>query len=123
MRQRAERVASLLVKEISAVVREDLHSADLGFVTFLGADVTKDLRTATVYYSVLGSDEDKKKTDLALRRAMSQIKKLVNNRIQLRYAIDIRIIREDIIEHAFKIEEIFKKIKNDNQNKEDSGRV
>lgn len=114
MQQRTDRVASLLLKEVSQALREDIQNPDVGFVTFLRADVAKDLRNSRVYYSVLGTDADKERTDLAIQKSAKEIKRLVNDRIQLRYAIDIRFVREDGLDNAFRVEEILNKIRKEN---------
>lgn len=111
MQQRSDRVASLLLKEVSQALREDIQDPNVGFVTFLRADVAKDLKNARVYYSVLGTDADKERTDLAIQKSAKEIKRLVNDRIQLRYAIDIRFLREDGLDNAFRVEEILNKIR------------
>jgi ribosome-binding factor A len=118
MTQRSIRVAHLLVQEVSQVVREELHHRPIGFVTFLRADVTSDLRFAKVFYSVLGSDEEKKQTDLSLQNAAKYIKKLVNDRMGLRYAVELKLIREDNIEHSFEIDKILKRIEDERKEKE-----
>lgn len=120
MQQRTDRVASLLLKEVSQALREDVQDPSVGFVTFLRADVSKDLKNSRVYYSVLGSDEDKQRTDLAIQNAAREIKRLVNDRIQLRYAIDIRFIREDGLDNTFRVEEILNKIRKEREAKEPS---
>ena len=121
MQQRSDRVASLLLKEVSQALREDIQDPNVGFVTFLRADVAKDLKNARVYYSVLGTDADKERTDLAIQGAAKEIKRLVNDRIQLRYAIDIRFIREDGLDNAFRVEEILNKIRKERDEKAASG--
>ena len=118
MQQRSDRVASLLVQEVSQVVREDIQDSDIGFITFLRADVAKDLRNAKVYYSVMGSDEEKQKTDLAIQRSAKEIKRLVNDRIRLRYAIDIRFVREEGIDNAFRVEQLLDQIRKEKESKE-----
>ncbi len=113
MQQRSDRVASLLLKEVAQALREDIQNPEVGFVTFLRADVAKDLRNARVYYSVLGTDADKERTDLAIQQSARELKRIVNDRIQLRYAIDIRFVREDGLDNAFRVEEILNKIRKD----------
>ena len=118
MQQRTDRVASLLLKEVSQALREDIQDPNVGFVTFLRADVAKDLRNSKVYYSVLGTDEDKERTDLAIQQSAKEIKKLVNNRIQLRYAINIRFVREDGLDNTFRVEEILGQIRKERETKD-----
>lgn len=121
MQQRTDRVASLLLKEVSQALREDIQNPDIGFVTFLRADVAKDLRNARVYYSVLGTDDEKLKTDLAIQNCAKELKRLVNDRIQLRYAIDIRFVREDGLDNTFRVEEILNKIRQEREAKGEKG--
>lgn len=121
MQQRTARVASLLLKEVSQALREDIQDPNIGFVTFLRADVAKDLKNARIYYSVLGTSEEKERTDLAIQKSVKEIKRLVNNRIQLRYAIDIRLVREDGLDNAFRVEEILNKIRRERDDQSPSG--
>lgn len=117
MRQRVQRVQSLLLKEIGQAIREEIQDPALGFVTLLHADVARDLKTARVYYTVMGTDEEKKASDLVINNASKQIKRIVNDRIKLRYAIDLNFIREDTIEEAFKIQKIIDQLENERKEK------
>jgi ribosome-binding factor A len=118
MHQRTDRVASLLIREVSQAVREDIQDSDIGFITFIRSDVAKDLHNANIFYSVLGTAEEKQKTDLAIQRNAKEIKRIVNDRMQLRYAIEIRFIREEGIDHAFRVDEILNKIRAEREAKE-----
>jgi len=111
MSQRTEKVAGMLQKEISRALIEDIENSRIGFVTVLRVDVSPDLRVAKVFYSVLGSDDEKKATDIEIKNSSKYIKKLVNDRIAIKYAIDLRFIRESVIDEDFRIEKIFDKIR------------
>lgn len=117
MTQRAERVAELIQREVSSILREDLHNPNIGFVTILSVDVAPDLRNARVYYSVMGTDEDKKTTDIELRNSAKFIKKLVNDHLGLRFAVDIRFVRETAIDTSFRIQSILDKIRREREEK------
>lgn len=118
MSQRTERVAHQLLKEIGRILYEDLQNPHIGFVTLLRVVVSKDLRSAKVFYSVLGSDEEKKKTDINVRNSTKYIKRLVNEKMRLRYAVDLKFIRETSIDESFRIQEILDQIKADEKNRE-----
>jgi ribosome-binding factor A len=113
MIQRKNRVASQLIKVVSEIVLEELQESHLGFVTLLSADVSKDLKNAIVYYSVLGDDNQKNQTDKILSRNTKWIKKRVNQEIRLRNAIDITFQRDMGIDHTFEIQKILNKISDD----------
>ncbi len=65
--RRIERVNELLLREISRIVTER-QDPDVGFITFTGVQVTEDLMQAKVFYSVLGSEEERARTADALVR-------------------------------------------------------
>ena len=56
-----------VVRETIAQELERLSDPRLGFVTLTGVDVKRDLRLADVYYSVLGTEEERIQTANALR--------------------------------------------------------
>ncbi len=111
MQQRVERVKSLLIREVSNVLLEEIQDANMGFITVIHADVSKDLRSARIFYSVLGDEEVQKRTEIAMKKHAKEIKYLVNNRINLRYAVELLLIRESGAEHAVKIQSILDEIK------------
>lgn len=117
MTQRAERVAGLLIRETSRVIHEELRNPRIGFVTFLRVEVTPDLRLAKVFYSVLGSEADQARTGRELGKSARYIQHLVNKRVELRYAIELRFIRESSVEQSFKIERILDRIRREREGK------
>ncbi|MCA9397015.1 MAG: 30S ribosome-binding factor RbfA [Candidatus Omnitrophica bacterium] len=110
MQQRTDRVARLLLKEISKVICEDIDDPKMGFVTILRVGVAKDLRSARICYSILGDEEARKAGDLAIQRHAKQIKFIVNKRVKLKYAVDFHFVREDGIDNAFRVEQLLNEI-------------
>ena len=111
MKQRASQVAEELRKIISMILLEDITDPAMGFVTITRIELTDDLRFARVYYSVLGDDRQKKTTAEAIAANKGYIKKIAVERINLRYAMDIRFVLDESLEHGQKIDEILRKIK------------
>ena len=108
---RQEKVTKALHKEISSIINDELKDPRLGFITVTKVELSKDLRFAKVFFSVLGKEQDYKNTQKALDSAAGFIKKLVCERIDLRFAPEI-IFREDhSTEYSVKIEEILNQIK------------
>ena len=121
MRDRIKRAESLLMQEISRVILEDIHNPDIGFITLIRVEVAKDMKTARVYYSVLGDTEAKKKTEDAIAESSKEIKKIVNDRIKLRYAVDFRFIREAGFDNSFRVEQIISQIQKERETKDKPG--
>jgi len=70
MTERTKRLDELLREEISKVVAREIADPRVGFVTITSVEVAPDLRHATVWASVIGSEDERKQTIRALGRAM-----------------------------------------------------
>ena len=110
MKQRANQVAEELRKIISMILLDDLNDPRMGFVTVTHIEVTDDLKYGRVFYSVLGNEEQKKSTQEALEENLSYIKRLAVERINLKFAMDIKFEEDKSIDYSFKIDNIIKKI-------------
>jgi ribosome-binding factor A len=86
---RQEQIQNRLVEEVSNMLRRDLKDPRLGFVTVTGAEISRDLRYAKVYVSVLGTEEEKQQTVDALQRASGFIRGEFTRRAHLRVAPEI----------------------------------
>lgn len=111
MSQRSNQVAEELRKIISMIFLEDLSDPRMGFVTVTRIELTADLRFARVFYSVLGSEEQKEATKEALKENMRFIKKLAVERINMKYAMELKLELDNSIDYGFKIDSILNKIK------------
>ena len=107
---RPDRVANAIRREISLIIQDDMKDPRMGFTTITNVEITPDLRSAKVHYSVLGKEKSKKGTEIALRNAKGFIRGLIGNRLKLRLAPEIVFIRDKSSEYQEKIEEILKKI-------------
>lgn len=110
MSQRSERVAEELRKIIAQILLEDLSDPRLGFVTVTKIHVTNDLRFGRIYYSVLGNEEQKSATTESLQEHQGFIRRLVVERLNMKFAMEIRMELDPSIDHSFKIDNILKKI-------------
>lgn len=109
---RSERVAEEIRKEIATMLFGEIHDPRIGFVTITRVIVTKDLRQAKVYFSMMGSEEDKKKTLEGLQSASGYVRREIGKRLKLRYFPEITFKFDDSLEYASRIEGIIKEIKN-----------
>ena len=111
MSQRSSQVAEELRKIISMALLDDVSDPRMGFVTITRIELTDDLRFARVFYSVLGSEEQKESTREALKENFIFIRRLAVERINMKFAMEIRFEEDPSIEASFKIDKILKKIK------------
>ena len=66
---RIDKVKSLLIQEIARSVQQKCADDRIGFVSLQDVSVSKDLRNATVYFSQIGNEHEKKKTIKALKES------------------------------------------------------
>ncbi|MEK7689228.1 MAG: 30S ribosome-binding factor RbfA, partial [Deltaproteobacteria bacterium] len=89
----------------------EIHDPRIGFVTITKAQVSKDLRQAKVYFSMIGNDEEKEKTMEGLQSASGYMRREIGKRLKLRYFPEITFKFDDSLEYASRIEKIIKEIK------------
>ncbi len=108
---RHQRVEEAIRKEVSLIIHDELKDPRVGFITITKVELTKDLRFAKIFYSVLGKEEEHKKTGLALDSAMGFIRSLVAQRINLRIATELMFKEDHSTEYSVRIEEVLHQIK------------
>lgn len=108
---RQERVSVAIKKEVSLIIHDKLKDPRIGFVTITGVEVSKDFRNAKVFFSVLGGEEDYKKTQDALDSASGLVRSLVADRLAMRFAPEIIFRPDRSSEYSVRIEEVLNEIK------------
>lgn len=114
---RRDRVTEAIRKEVSLIIHEELKDPRLGFVTVIKVELTPDLRFAKVFYSVLGKEEEHKKTKKALDSALGFIRRLIAQRINLRFAPEIVFKEDRSGEYSVRIEEVLNELKEQNESR------
>ncbi|MBU0881126.1 MAG: 30S ribosome-binding factor RbfA [Candidatus Omnitrophica bacterium] len=117
--QRSGRVQEAIRQEVSSIIHSQIRDPRLGFLTITGVELTKDLRYARIYFSVLGGDKEKKLALRGLNSAKGYIKGLLGDRIKLRYMPDIEFKIDETLERTRNIYDLFEKIKK--EKKDDTG--
>jgi len=114
---RFQKVAEAIKREVSIIIHDELKDPRLGFVTVTRVELTTDLRSAKVFFSVLGKEEEHKKTKEALDSALGFIRRLIGQRIKLRFVPELLFREDRASEYSVKIEEILNQIKEHNESK------
>jgi ribosome-binding factor A len=87
-----------------------MKDLDAGLVTVMGASLTDDLLSCRIYYSVLGSEGDKKKVVRVLKKNTKQVRHKLALHLNLRRTPTISFVYDDTNERATKVFDILKKI-------------
>ncbi len=119
---RSEKVKGQLKKEISRVLQEDLKDPRIGFVTLTRIDLTDDLRYAKVYFSVLGDEAAKQSSTEGIQSAVGYIRRLIGERLKLKYVPEISFKLDKSIEYSINLEKTFERLKNEREQNQDDNK-
>lgn len=110
---RPKRVGDRIREEISDLLLKKVKDPRIGFVTITGVEVSKDLRAAKVFYSILGELEDRQRAADGLASAMGFIKRELGARLQLKFMPEIVFAYDSSMEDADRIERLLMEIRRD----------
>jgi ribosome-binding factor A len=109
--QRPGRVQETIRQEISLIMHAHIKDPRIGFLTVTKVELTKDLRHAKVYFSVLGERKDKFLALKGLNSAKGYIRGLLADKVKLRVMPEIVFKIDESIQHTDRVCEILNKLK------------
>ena len=110
--RRAERVAEGIREVVARFLTEGVKDPRVvGLVTVTGVDVTRDLRHARVYVTVLGDDTAHKSTLEGLASLAAHLRPLVARSLRLRLAPEIDFRQDESAAHATRIESLLARLR------------
>lgn len=117
MTRRTRQVGELLKEELSDIIRREVKDPRIGFMSITDVEVPTDLRSARVYVSVLGSDEEREATVAALRSASGFIRHHLKPRLRMRQIPELDFRSDRSMEYAQHISETLRAIEQDRRNR------
>ena len=103
---RARKLGDRIAKIVAEMLERRIKDPRLGFVTVTEARVTGDLREATVFYTVYGSDDEVAGTRAALASATGLIRSEVGKQTGLKHTPSITFEPDTVPDSARAIEEL-----------------
>ena len=101
-------------EEIATFLANDIKDPRiLGLVTVTGVEVTRDLRHAKVYVSVLGSESQRASTFEGLNGVAAHLRGRIGRALRLRAAPEIEFRNDESIAHAAHIEQLLAQVRRD----------
>ncbi|MFV0460190.1 MAG: 30S ribosome-binding factor RbfA [Actinomycetales bacterium] len=105
--------ARKLADRIKVVVAESLEhrvkDPRLGFITITDARVTGDLQHATVFYTVLGDEQEKEATAAALESVKGRLRSEVGRATGVRLTPSLEFVADAVPENAASIEDLLRR--------------
>jgi ribosome-binding factor A len=94
---RLQRVRELLKREIGEAIRREFLVSEAGLITVNDVDVKGDLRSATVFISILGTPSQQKHGLQLLAEHRVRIQGLVGRAVVLKYTPALKFVFDDSI--------------------------
>ena len=91
---------------VAKMLERRIKDPRLGFVTVTDVRLTGDSRDATVFYTVLGSEEEQAATAAALRSATGLIRAQVGKQLGLRFTPTLTFLHDAVPENARQIDDL-----------------
>ena len=109
--KRGERVSGLIQQVISDILRKDISDPRLKMTTITGVNMSADLKTALVYFSVSGDKNRTKKASQGFESALGYIKRRLGSEIELRYMPKITFFYDESFDYGAYINKVLKSVK------------
>ena len=107
---RARKLADRISQIVAEMLERRVKDPRLGFVTVTETRLTNDLREATVFYTVYGTDAERADTAAALQSATGIIRSEVGKQVGLRHTPSLEFVADVLPESAKRIEELVAKV-------------
>lgn len=103
---RARKLADQIKRILAERLQKGLRDPDLGYVTITDVRVTGDLQNATVFFTVLGSEEEREASWQALKRATGMLRTEVGRGLRVRLTPTLEFVPDALPETAGEIDRL-----------------
>jgi ribosome-binding factor A len=107
---RHERVRELLKREIGEVIRREIPVSQAGLVSVNDVECSGDLKSATVFISILGNADQQKRGLELLTEHRVRIQGLVGRAVVLKYTPTLRFAVDDSIVRGNRVMQIIEEL-------------
>lgn len=109
--ERQARMADRIQQILAERLEKGLRDPRLGFVTITDVKVSGDLQHATVFYTVLGDDEEREASAAALGSATGYLRSEVAKNLNVRLAPSLEFVQDALPETAGHLDELLREAK------------
>src|SRR5262245_29938405 len=112
--RRIDRIEEQLRMELSEIIEREIQDPRIGFAAVTGVKVSPDLRHARVFVTVLGDEDQRKKTIEGLKSAASYIRRSLSKRLHhLKRIPELTFGYHESVNKGIRIEATLDKIKHE----------
>ncbi len=122
MSRRQKRIAELILRELSDILRRRVKDPRLSDVTFTGVRVSSDYQYADVYIYRLGGDPERLREAMeGIENARGFIRRELGGRLTIRRTPELRFHLDDSIDYGDRIETLLAQVRQEREQDGDSG--
>jgi ribosome-binding factor A len=107
---RSQKVADRIKVVVAQLLETKIKDPRLGFVTVTDARVTGDLQNASIFYTVLGGDDERVATAAALESAKGVIRSAVGKDLGTRITPSLEFILDGLPESALALDSLLARV-------------
>ncbi len=120
--RRPDRVAAAIRETVATFLSEGAKDPRIrAFITVTAVDVTRDLRHATVFVSLMGDETGKESTMEGLASVAGHLRSRLGRSLHLRSAPEIHFRTDESVARATRIEQLLSQIRDEERGKEAGG--
>ena len=105
---RTERIASIILKNVTEILRNDVKDPAIGFVTVTDVTVTNDLSYAKIYVTFLDRVDQVEYRMKALNRVKGLVRSKLAKSLSTRKCPEVIFVYDDSLQVGNHIEEVLK---------------
>jgi len=114
--ERMDRVNQMVKREVCNIVQREMEDPRLHLVSISRIEVSRDLKHAKVYFSVLGEEEKVEKAQDALNSARNLIRKRVAQRVRLKFIPEFDFYYDKSLGFNIELEKEVERLNNESAN-------
>jgi ribosome-binding factor A len=103
-------VRELLKREIGEAIRREFHVSEAGLITVNDVDLAGDLKSATVFISILGNPDQQKRGFQLLNEHRIRIQGFVGRAVVMKYTPRLKFVFDDSIVRGNRVLQIIEEL-------------
>ncbi len=108
---RAGRLAQQIQQEVATIIHQELKDPGLGFVTITRATLSPDGHYAKVFFSCLGGEAERQRSQEVLDRSIRFVHGLMKKRLRLKMTPILEFRYDESIEGTIGLEQTFEQLR------------
>ena len=113
---RPRRVAELIRRTLAEIVRDRFAGGDLGLLSVTATEISRDLRRATVFITLLGEKENQERATQILNDESSALRHELSRVLNLRHTPEIEFRYDLSIERGVRLSRLIDDLSTGSQN-------